>query len=114
VNVWIASIWMSSYCNFLQQEACVLWLTIMDVSVALVGTRHYGGHLSSLSLVFHCMDTTGVLSCPRQESIQSTKRGWYSIKSVGKGGGEASMALMASMASMRTIYLELADISVVC
>jgi len=81
----------------------------MDVSVALVGTRHYGGHLSSLSLVFHCVDTTGVLICPRQESIQSTKRGWYSIKSVGKGGGEASMA---SMASMRTIYLELADIIV--
>jgi len=100
LNVWIASIWMSSYCNFVQQEACVLRLTIMDVSVALVGTRHSGGHLSSLSLVFHCMDTTGVLSCPRQESIQSTKRGWYSIKSVGKGGGEASLGSLASMASM--------------
>lgn len=102
MNVWIASIWMSSYCNFLQQEACVLWLTIMDVSVALVGTRHYGGQLSSLLLVFHCVDTTGVLSCPHQESIQSTKRGWYSIKSVGvgKGGGEASLGSLASMASM--------------
>ena len=27
MNVWIASIWMSSYCNFVQQEACILGLT---------------------------------------------------------------------------------------
>ena len=27
MNVWISSIWMSSYCNFVQQEACILGLT---------------------------------------------------------------------------------------
>ena len=75
VNVWVESIWMSWYCNFLQEEACVLLrLTIIDVSIALVGTRHHDGHSSLSLLVFHGIDT-GVLSCPRQPSIHCTREG---------------------------------------
>ncbi len=74
VNAWVESMWMSWYCTFLQQEACVLLrLTIMDVSVALVGTRHHGGH-SSLLFVFHGIDTS-VLSCPHQPSMHSIREG---------------------------------------